>query len=83
MPEGKTVVLLPAELTLRDLEAVQELVSGDLPTLLAMGMQIEEIGVDPERNAVVVGLREDSPGALLILQQRYGPHVITEGVGAT
>jgi hypothetical protein len=82
-PEGTTVVLLAAELTLRELEGIQELVSADLPSLLAMGMRIEEVGVDPERNAVVVGLREDSPGALLILQQRYGPHVITEGVGAT
>jgi hypothetical protein len=82
-PDGRTVTLLPAELTLRELEAIQELVSAALPELLAMGMRIEEVGVDPERNAVVVGLREDSPGALLILQRRYGPHVVTEAVGAT
>jgi hypothetical protein len=82
-PKGRTVTLLPAELTLRELEAIQERVSTDLPELLAMGMRIEEVGVDPRRNAVVVGLREDSPGALLILQRLYGPHVVTEGVGAT
>lgn len=82
-PDGWTVTLLPAELTLMELEEIQARISADLTELLAMGMEIEEVGVDPARNAVVVGLREESPGAALILQQRYGPHVVTEAVGAT
>ncbi len=80
-PKGAVVDVSPASLTLTELAAVQRAVTDDAKALVAGGIPIQTVAIDPTQNAVIVGLKAAVAGGQRDLQQRYGPHVLTEVVG--
>lgn len=81
VPEGVAVRVLPARLTWQELGSLQRRITNDLEGLLAAGIPVETVGADPELNAVIVSLRDTTPGAEAVLQGRYGDHVVVEVIG--
>lgn len=80
-PAGARLEVSAADLTLTELEAIKRAITEDLDSLISDGMQIQTVGIDPSRNSVMVGLKEADTSAQRVLQQRYGPHVLTEVIG--
>lgn len=61
--------------SLATLDALHTTLDRDMETLIARGIPVDRITTSVSSNAVIVGLREDVPGALTYLQKAYGPAI--------
>lgn len=71
-----------ADFSERELRALQERITGDLPSLDDEGREVTMIGVDVRRNRVQVSFRSVGTGAPEALTRRYGTAmlVVQEGI---
>jgi hypothetical protein len=66
--------------TQRELQMLQEVVSGDIPDLTARGVAITSVGVDPSANRLRVGVVGSTAIVAQDLIRRYGPAItVVEG----
>ena len=72
------IEILPAQITLTGLRAIQRVITLDERKLRRRGVVISTVGTDRDRNPVEVGLRRPNHDAEMILRRRYGPHVVTD-----
>ncbi len=80
-PAGMIIEILPAQLTLSGLRAIQRVITLDERKLRRRGVVISTVGTDLDRNPVEVGLRRPNDDAEMVLRRRYGPHVVTDLIG--
>lgn len=83
LPTGTEYALRKVDFTEGELEVTKEKVSNDMETLAGSGLPVIQVAVSNHANRVMVGLSEAVPGALDVLQERYGRKVAVEVIGET
>ena len=69
-----------ARYSLRELRATQARIEADWDYWTQRGFEVNNIGLDEERNAVTVGMENPSREAKAAFRERYGPSVIVNGM---
>lgn len=81
LPKGDDFAVDEADRTWKELKDITDRITDDMPQLGKDGLEVDVVSPQAARNAVRVGLREETSGATDRLRDRYGVGVYVEVTG--